>query len=138
MYCAASRYCEESRSTAAAAFIWKARSSEGSGNFANVGFQPATPATLSIKDSTIQAGGYGVRVTNGGGDVGVLLDNVRLEGNEEGLVVVAGGTVSVRNSVVAVPGSSGIAVAGAAGVPLTATLDRVNDHRNGKRPHGRR
>jgi len=92
---------------------------------ANVWFQPATPARLSIKDSTIQSGWYGVQVTNGGGDVGVLLDNVRLEGNEEGLVVTAGGTASVRNSVVAGPGGIGIWVAGAGGVPLTATLDRV-------------
>ena len=92
---------------------------------ANVWFQPPTSARLSIKDSTIQSGWYGIQVTNGGGDVGVLLDNVRLEGNEEGLVVTAGGTASVRNSVVAGPGGIGIRVAGAGGVPLTATLDRV-------------
>ena len=91
----------------------------------NVLFQPATPATLSIKDSTIQSGRYGIQVKNGGGNVGVLLDNVRLEGNEQGLVVTAGGTASVRNSVVAGPGGIGIWVAGAGGVPLTATLDRV-------------
>jgi hypothetical protein len=58
-------------------------------------------------------------------DVGMLLDNVRLEGNRWGLSVSADGTVAVRNAMVAGPGDIGIRVAGAGGVPLTATLDRV-------------
>jgi Periplasmic copper-binding protein (NosD) len=97
-----------------------------SGNSAtNVWFQPAAPARLSIKDSTIQSGYYGIQVANGGGNAGVLLDNVRLEGNEIGLRMAAGGAISVRNALVAGPGGMGIWVTGAGGVPLTATLDRV-------------
>ena len=91
---------------------------------AGVWFQPATPARLSIKDSTIQSYDRGI-VAASFADVGVLLDNVRLEGNRWGLSVSAAGTVAVRNALVAGPGDIGIRVVGAGGVPLTATLDRV-------------
>lgn len=91
---------------------------------AGVWFQPATPARLSIKDSTIQSYDSGI-VAASFADVGVLLDNVRLEGNRRGLSVSADGTVAVRNALVAGPGDIGIRVVGAGGVPLTAMLDRV-------------
>ena len=87
-------------------------------------FRPAAPARLSIVDSTIQSSTYGINVASAN-DVGVLLDNVRLEGDGFGLYMRAGGTASVRNTLIGGPGAFGIAVDGWNGAPLTTTLDRV-------------
>jgi len=92
---------------------------------ANVNFQPAGAAKLSIKDSRIQSGATGLRIANAGADVGVMIDNVRFENNGTGIKATANGQLAIRNSVVAGSTQDGISLAAANALPLTATLDKL-------------
>src|SRR5262249_21487875 len=90
-------------------------------------FRPAVPARPTVIDSTIQSSNYGIKVTSEG-DVGVLLDNVRLEGDGVGLYAKAGGSASVRNTLISGLGGTGLGIVleSATGATLTTTLDRVS------------
>src|SRR5262249_47836134 len=83
------------------------------------------PAKLSIKDSRIQSGATGLRIANSGGDVGVIVDNVRFENNGTGINAIANGQLTVRNSVVAAGTQDGVNLAGANAQPLTVAFDKV-------------
>ena len=91
----------------------------------DVNFQPAGAAKLSIKDSRIQSGATGLRIANGGGDVGVVVDNVRFENNGTGIKAIANGQITVRNSIIVAGTQDGVSLAAANALPLTATLDRL-------------
>ena len=91
----------------------------------DVNFQPAGAAKLFLKDSWIQSGATGLRIANGGGDVGVTVDNVRFENNGTGIKATANGQMTVRNSVVAGGTQDGINLAGANALALTAAFDKV-------------
>jgi hypothetical protein len=91
----------------------------------DVNFQPAGAAKLFLKDSRIQSGTTGLRIANGGSDIGVTIDNVRFENNGTGIKVTANGQLTVRNSVVADGSQDGISLAGANALPLTAAFDKL-------------
>jgi hypothetical protein len=91
----------------------------------DVNFQPAGAAKLFLKDSRIQSGATGVRIANGGADIGVTIDNVRFENNGTGIKATANGQMAVRNSLLAGGSQDGISLASANALPLTAAFDKV-------------
>ena len=97
----------------------------------DVDFQPSASARLSLKDSRVQSGATGLRITNASGEVGVEVDNVRFENNSTGIAASANGSVSIRNALVVDGSANGISLAAANGSPLTTTIDRVVVSGNG-------
>jgi len=67
---------------------------------ANIRFAPAAASRLSVKDSFIRGGTFGVLLVNGATPAAATIDNTRIEGNLNGFAAeVFNGAVTLRNSV---------------------------------------